>query len=179
MVMQTLTFLAVLLASLRALAAPTPPIRTWGASYGLAAMVPPSKVLSARQGAVVTPPPCVAINPPPDEEATEERFSKFADEFIVKKNLTAAFEYISSTYTNHDSLAEDGPDAALDVLGPLWDSTQITPLRTAFGGDQGWLNYEASGLGEVVDRFRWEAGCIVEHWDQGETFPGDFSKRDE
>lgn len=27
----------------------------------------------------------------------------------------------------------------------------------------GWLNYNASGIGEVVDRFRWEGGCIVEH----------------
>lgn len=27
----------------------------------------------------------------------------------------------------------------------------------------GWLNYNASGVGEVIDRFRWENGCIVEH----------------
>lgn len=35
-------------------------------------------------------------------------------------------------------------------------------LRTAFKEPQSWLNYR-SGFGEIVDRFRWEGGCIVEH----------------
>lgn len=90
---------------------------------------------------------------------------------------------------NHNPFAEDGPNAALDVLGPIWPSIQITPRRRAFNGDMSWLEYDASGLGRVVDRYRWEEGCIVEHvspavftrlgfflitlkWDQGETFPG-------
>lgn len=38
----------------------------------------------------------------------------------------------------------------------------ITVLRIAFKGDTGWLNYLANGT-EVVDRYRWESGCIVEH----------------
>jgi hypothetical protein len=58
---------------------------------------PPTKVLTARQSCV-TPPPCQAISPPPTAAETEERFNKFADQFLVKKNLTAAFEFISSTY---------------------------------------------------------------------------------
>lgn len=36
-------------------------------------------------------------------------------------------------------------------------------LRTTFKGNYGWLNYKAGGLGEVVDRYRWDSGCIVEH----------------
>ena len=58
---------------------------------------PPSPVIQARQ-AVVTPPPCVALSPPPSEEETEARFEIFGDAFIVEKNLTKAFEYISSNY---------------------------------------------------------------------------------
>lgn len=58
---------------------------------------PPSRVIQARQ-AVVTPPPCVALSPPPSEEETEARFEIFGDAFIVEKNLTKAFEYISSNY---------------------------------------------------------------------------------
>lgn len=58
---------------------------------------PPTRVLAARQS-VVTPPPCKAISPPPTAAETEQRFNTFADEFLVKKNLTAAFEFISSTY---------------------------------------------------------------------------------
>lgn len=62
---------------------------------------PPTKVLAARQS-VVTPPPCKAISPPPSAAETEQRFNTFADEFLVKKNLTAAFEFISSTYIVRD-----------------------------------------------------------------------------
>jgi hypothetical protein len=58
---------------------------------------PPSRVIQARQ-AVVTPPPCVALSPPPSAEETEARFEIFGDAFIVEKNLTRAFEYISSNY---------------------------------------------------------------------------------
>lgn len=58
---------------------------------------PPTRILAARQS-VVTPPPCQAINPPPTAAETEKRFNTFANEFLVKKNLTAAFEFISSTY---------------------------------------------------------------------------------
>lgn len=57
----------------------------------------PTKVLAARQ-AVVTPPPCVAIVPAPTEAETEKRHQLFANAFLVTKNLTNAFEYISSTY---------------------------------------------------------------------------------
>ncbi|KAH8788243.1 hypothetical protein F5883DRAFT_657880 [Diaporthe sp. PMI_573] len=135
---------------------------------------PPTRVLAARQSCV-TPPPCQAINPPPTAAETEQRFNKFADEFLVKKNLTAAFEFISSTYINHNPFAADGPNAALDFLCPVWPGTQITVLRTKYIDPQGFLNYQASGIGDVVDRFRWEAGCIVEHWDQGEQFPANAS----
>lgn len=61
------------------------------------ALEPPTRVINAKR-AVVTPPPCKAISPPPTEAETEARFDKFGDAFIVKKNLTEAFEYISSTY---------------------------------------------------------------------------------
>lgn len=58
---------------------------------------PPTPVIAARQS-VVTPPPCEAIDPPPSAAETEERFNEFADAFLVEKNLTHAFEFISSTY---------------------------------------------------------------------------------
>jgi predicted SnoaL-like aldol condensation-catalyzing enzyme len=123
--------------------------------------------------AVVTPPPCVAMSPPPNTEETKARFDEFADAFIVAKNLTNAFEYISASYRNHNPFASgDGPGPALDILGPIWPTIQITVLNTTFQDPMGWLHYRGSGVGEVVDRFRWEAGCIVEHWDQGEKFPG-------
>ncbi len=89
--MRALTVTALLLTPLFSLAAPTASGTT---DTGRA---PPSRVLTARQG-IVTPPPCVAITPAPTEAETSERHSKFAHAFLVAKNLTDAFSYISATY---------------------------------------------------------------------------------
>ncbi|KAF4624602.1 hypothetical protein G7Y89_g13569 [Cudoniella acicularis] len=152
---------ALLLAPLSSLAAPSP----------IQNASPPSRVIHASE-AVVTPPPCKAIVPAPTEEETHARFDEFANAFLVTKNITNAFEYISSVYINHNPYAKaNGPDAALDILGPIWSGLDITVLRTKFNGTFGWLNYNVTTMGEVVDRYRWEDGCIVEHWDQGEKFP--------
>ncbi|KAF3059235.1 putative snoal-like polyketide cyclase family protein [Daldinia childiae] len=113
---------------------------------------------------------CTRITPAPSAEETEKRFNEFADLFLVKKDVYKAFEYILPEYINHNPLAEDGAQNALDILGPIWGNQSITVLRTKFGGEMSWLNYKNS-FGEIVDRFRWEDGCIIEHWDQGETFP--------
>ncbi|XXH01044.1 60S ribosomal protein L28 [Hypoxylon texense] len=157
--MKPITLLAILLAPLGAVAAPAPTRTT--SLYG---RLPPSKAMSARSW-VVTPPPCVALDPAPSEEETEARFDEFADALIVQRNLTRAFEYISATYINHDpAITGDGPNAALDGLSMFWNFTTLTPLRQTFIDDQGWLNYQASGIGTIVDRFRFEAGCIVEHF---------------
>ncbi|KAK3943594.1 hypothetical protein QBC46DRAFT_351469 [Diplogelasinospora grovesii] len=133
-------------------------------------------VVEGRGPAVVTPPPCQPMTPAPTEDETKARFEKFAHAFLETKNLTEAFSYISSTYKNHNPMAKDGPASALDILGPVWPTVTITPLRRTFKGNMGWLDYRASGLGEVVDRYRWEAGCIVEHWDQGEKYPTTTSR---
>ncbi len=55
------------------------------------------------------------------------------------------------------------PAAALDYLGPIWSGVNITDPRWTSKGEYGWLNYHVGGLGEIVDRYRFEAGCIVEH----------------
>ncbi|CZR65800.1 uncharacterized protein PAC_15700 [Phialocephala subalpina] len=154
--MRVTPFLILLLVPLGILAVPAP-------------LANPA-VIIARQN-VVKPKPCQPISPTPTEEETHARFDKFADEFIVKKNITGAFEYISEGYINHNPAAENGFDSAWNILSPIWGNQSITPLRTKFNGTYGWLDYQTSSFGEVVDRYRWEAGCIAEHWDQGEKFP--------
>lgn len=47
---------------------------------------------------IVKPQPCTFVNPSPSEEETRERFETFANAFMVKHNLTEAFEYVSSIY---------------------------------------------------------------------------------
>lgn len=97
-------------------------------------------------------------------------------------------ELTLDSFKNHNPMAENGFANALDILGPIWGGQQLTLLQTHFEDDMSWVNYQSS-LGNIVDRFRWEAGCIVEHvckfpcphprldrtnnskWDQGEQFP--------
>jgi predicted SnoaL-like aldol condensation-catalyzing enzyme len=126
--------------------------------------------LVERQARPNKPSPCVRRLNTTDPE-TKSLSDAFAQAFIYKKDITEAFEYISQDYINHNPSAQNGFDSAWNILSPLWGSQNITPLRTAFQSPQSWLNYRTSGFGEVVDRYRWEGGCIVEHWDQGEKFP--------
>lgn len=81
--MRATLFLTVLLAPFNILAAPAP--------------LENAMIISERQ-APVKPKPCEPIVPAPTEEETKVRFDKFANEFLVKKNITAAFEFISQGY---------------------------------------------------------------------------------
>ncbi|KAI1081509.1 hypothetical protein F5B20DRAFT_536249 [Whalleya microplaca] len=134
---------------------------------GLAAPTPLGKAIVGRQGNSTF---CTRITPAPTAEETEARFNEFADLFLVQKDVYKAFEYILPEYINHNPLAQNGAQNALDILGPIWGSQSITVIRTKFEGGMSWLNYR-NGMGEIVDRYRWEDGCIIEHWDQGEQFP--------
>jgi predicted SnoaL-like aldol condensation-catalyzing enzyme len=117
--------------------------------------------LAVRQARPQKPPPCVRRMNTTEPE-TKIRSDAFAQAFIYDKDISEAFKYISQDYINHNPAAQNGFDSAWNILSPIWGSQNITPLRTAFKYPQSWLNYR-SGFGEVVDRYRWEGGCIVEH----------------
>ncbi|TEB23857.1 hypothetical protein FA13DRAFT_1617675, partial [Coprinellus micaceus] len=110
------------------------------------------------------------LNPEPTPEETKLRHDKFAQAFIYQRNITAAFEFISQDYINHNPAAQNGFDFAWNILSGFWNTQQLTPIRDTFRSPYGWVNYR-SGFGTVVDRYRWEGGCIVEHWDSGEQYP--------
>ncbi|KAF1844418.1 uncharacterized protein K460DRAFT_290600 [Cucurbitaria berberidis CBS 394.84] len=127
-----------------------------------------------RQARPTKPPPCVR-DLKTTEEQTKVRAEAFAQAFIYKKNITEAFTYIVKDYINHNPAAQNGSDSAWNILSPIWGSQNITPIRTTYKHPQSWLNYRNS-FGTIVDRFRWEGGCIAEHWDQGEQFPTTTTK---
>lgn len=82
---------------------------------------------------------------------------------VYLKSLPFANMFTSLTAQNHNPLAQNGSDSAWSILSPIWAAQNITPLRTTFQGTQSWLEYDNALFGRVVDRFRWEGGCIVEH----------------
>ncbi|KAF2463079.1 uncharacterized protein BDR25DRAFT_246582, partial [Lindgomyces ingoldianus] len=88
--------------------------------------------------------------PAPNETETKARFDKFVDAFIYQKTIAAAFGSIDKNYINHNPTAKKGFDSAWNILSPIWASQNVTPLRTLFKGNQGWLNY---GSWEAVDRY--------------------------
>ncbi|KAH8728109.1 hypothetical protein GQ44DRAFT_702639 [Phaeosphaeriaceae sp. PMI808] len=114
--------------------------------------------LVERQNRPTKPAPCVRRANTTEEE-TKTRSAAFAQAFIYKKDISEAFKYIAQNYINHNPAAQNGSDSAWNILSPIWGSQNITPLKTAFKSPQSWVNYR-SGFGEIVDRFRWEGGCI-------------------
>ncbi|KAH6872735.1 hypothetical protein BKA58DRAFT_438837 [Alternaria rosae] len=158
--MRFTTLVCAILAPLAALAAP-------------AELHSRSDILAARQARPTKPAPCVRVMNT-TEAQTATRAEAFAQAFIYKKDISEAFKYIAKDYINHNPAAQNGSDSAWNILSPIWSSQSITPLRTAFKSPQSWLNYRTGSFGEVVDRFRWEGGCIAEHWDQGERFPPQY-----
>jgi hypothetical protein len=139
-----------------------------------------TKDLIERQTALVKPPPCLRNNSTTPRQ-TKKRSKAFARAFIYTQNITEAFTYIVSDYVvrlsdssdsgkrslhreqNHNPLAQNGSDSAWSILSPIWASQNTTPLRNTFQGTHSWLEYDNAAFGRVVDRFRWEGGCIVEH----------------
>ncbi|KAK4186728.1 hypothetical protein QBC35DRAFT_386473 [Podospora australis] len=118
------------------------------------------------------PAPCVRQNPAPTQEELDARFASFVDAFVGKnKNITKAFEYIVSDYINHNPMAQNGATSAWNILSPIWQGINHNLQRSMIRENMSWVQYSASGFGTVVDRFRWEGGCIAEHWDQGEKYP--------
>jgi hypothetical protein len=70
---------------------------------------------------------------------------------------------LTCAHQNHNPAAQNGAQSAWNVLSPVWDGFSHTYIRSTIEDNMSWVNYRAGGMGEIVDRFRWEAGCIVEH----------------
>lgn len=116
--MRVIVLLSTFLVPFGALAAPT--------HLDTAALV-------ERQGnRPAKPKPCVS-NATTTEEESKARFDKFADAFICKKNITAAFEFIRQDYIVCTP-AQDGPTVPAGILIEIfrittqWHRTDLTLL---------------------------------------------------
>ena len=64
---------------------------------------------------------------------------------------------------NHNPMAQNGAQWALNLLGGIWGGQNIRVRRTLYRNNTSWLNYDGSFGSNIIDRYRWEGGCIVEH----------------
>ncbi|EUC44104.1 hypothetical protein COCMIDRAFT_6515 [Bipolaris oryzae ATCC 44560] len=126
-------------------------------------------VLVEPRAALAKPAPCVR-DPSATEMQNKARFNTFVQALIYKPDITEAFSYVAQDYVNHGIPLLNGFDTGWDVFSLTWDLSSITPLGSTFQYPQGWVKYKKQ-FREVVERFRMDGGCIVEHWVQNEEVP--------
>ncbi|KAK0745841.1 hypothetical protein B0T18DRAFT_324674 [Schizothecium vesticola] len=117
---------------------------------------------------------CERSTPAPPDDEVKARHEKFVDAFLVKKDVVEAFTYIASDYINNG--ARGGAQGALDFLSRVWTNQTITVRRTHYATNTSRLNYDGAYGKNIIDRYRWEGGCIAEHWDRGEVWPEEGDK---
>lgn len=64
---------------------------------------------------------------------------------------------------NNNISSPDGAQRALDFLSRVWNNQNITIHRTLYRNNTSWLNYAGMAGNNIIDRYRWEGGCIVQH----------------
>jgi predicted SnoaL-like aldol condensation-catalyzing enzyme len=100
-------------------------------------------------------------------------FDKFVDAFYVKKNATEAFlNYVVESYIQHNPNFLSGRDVAMNGLKGALPTMNITIFKTSLSNDVGWIFWKeggTKGYRAVVDIFRLNGTCVVEHWDVMQT----------
>ncbi|KAH6712106.1 hypothetical protein BKA61DRAFT_633561 [Leptodontidium sp. MPI-SDFR-AT-0119] len=107
----------------------------------------------------------------------------FAEKLWVKKDVAAAFnDHALKTYIQHNPATVSGRDASIRLLGSVIGQWTISIQHQAMEGDYSFIHWKVEGLDvpgffpaaryhAVVDVFRWEGGCIAEHWDSIQAAP--------
>jgi predicted SnoaL-like aldol condensation-catalyzing enzyme len=114
------------------------------------------------------------------KKANAQKVVAFMDMVFNQKKVKEGFDkYVGDKYIQHNPIAPDGKDAAVEVLGkalemlPGWSYE----FKHAYvDGDivvlHSHVRMKADDRGmAVVDIFRFEKGKIVEHWDVVQPIP--------
>jgi predicted SnoaL-like aldol condensation-catalyzing enzyme len=104
---------------------------------------------------------------PATPEEQEKIFYTFVNEFNVVKNIPEAFNnYVWVDYIQHNPTIGQGRDAAIAALSGR-PQVNTTIVHQAFINNTGFVHhYEfASQPIKIIDAYRMNGSCIVEHWD--------------
>ena len=120
------------------------------------------------------------VNAGISKKANAQKVVAFMDMVFNQKKVKEGFDkYVGDKYIQHNPIAADGKDAAVEVLGkalqalPGWNyefkhayvDGNIVVLHSH-------VRFKADDRGmAVVDIFRFEKGKIVEHWDVVQPIP--------
>ncbi|EEY23487.1 hypothetical protein D7B24_009336 [Verticillium nonalfalfae] len=113
--------------------------------------------------------------PPQSANPWQQRaiLADFVEAFFVEQNATKAIlNHIAEDYIQHNPGALSGRQNALDALVPFLSlpGVNLTVLRQGFENNLAFIHsrLDIDGVAQptaIVDIFRFNGTCIVEHWD--------------
>ncbi|KAA8621326.1 hypothetical protein TUN199_11461 [Pyrenophora tritici-repentis] len=120
----------------------------------------------------VKPVPCVR-NPAITAQQTQERAAAFVDAYLTHPDITKAFSYIAKDLVNHDENTNDeGGIEAYWKVKPFWNEGHPEMVCQDIKGSEVRVKYKI-WTGAAIDRYRFDGGCIVEHWNEGDGIMDD------
>ncbi|TDZ15861.1 hypothetical protein C8034_v003607 [Colletotrichum sidae] len=119
---------------------------------------------------------------PPRAASPEEQrviLGEFMQAFYEERNATKALlNHVSESYIQHNPGALSGRNNTLAVLAPFLSPATVTNtiLNKGLDNNIAFIHYrmDIAGGGQptaVVDVFRFEGTCIMEHWDVAQQRP--------
>jgi len=117
---------------------------------------------------------CPPVSSTPEEQLAS--FNAFVQKFYYDKNVKAAFlDHVDVNYIQHNPNALSGRQTAIDTLSPVIGQFKITLLNKGFVDNRGWVHYRMDIGGSqpqaILDLFRFNGSCIMEHWDVAQARP--------
>ena len=104
-------------------------------------------------------------------------FFNFVREFYIEKNIAEAFhQHVREDYIQHNPFVLSGAQPSIDYLAPLLPQLNVTIYHHALDQNIGWVHYRIQGDAApvetaIVDVYRFDGSCVVEHWDVIESLP--------
>ncbi|KAJ7898347.1 hypothetical protein B0H13DRAFT_2337522 [Mycena leptocephala] len=106
-----------------------------------------------------------------------EIFKALAKSWYTERNITQAFTHVAANEIQHNPFLPDGAVSTFNFVNALFQNPAVTVevLHQAFAAPIGWVHYRMDGLyaepTAIVDVFRFDGACVVEHWDIIEERP--------
>lgn len=151
--------------------------RTMGVRGAIAAVLLLAAAAPAAAQDAPLPPPTRDLG---ETERNRTVIEQFARLFWIEKDVEQAFtRFVHPDYIQHNPLAADGRDVAIEVLGGFFAATPSLEYdihRILVDGNLAAVHtHMRMGPDDrgsaVVDIFRLEDGLIVEHWDVIQAVP--------
>ncbi|KAH7014494.1 uncharacterized protein B0I36DRAFT_436450 [Microdochium trichocladiopsis] len=112
------------------------------------------------------------------QKQLQAAMNEFAYLFYTQGDVEGAFlKYVASNYVQHNPDIADGRDAALAGLRPVAGSpgNNFEIARVMVGPEYTTIHIKATlegqGVFSVMDVYRTQGSCIIEHWDVLQQVP--------